>query len=91
VPEGWHADGTFRSLEEVPGDPEDRDGSRAWAINNAGVAVGESRGFPVRWNGEGQPVVLDTRPGGTASFVNRSGLIAGTVHEGGFPQAVLWR
>lgn len=90
ISEGWNADGSFRSLLEAPGDPEDTNGSRAWAISNAGLAVGESRGFPVRWPSDGPPVVL-AKQAGSATHVNRSGLTAGIVHEGGFPQAVLWR
>jgi uncharacterized membrane protein len=92
VPESWHPDGSLRSLEEAPGDPDDRTAGKAWAINNAGVAVGESRGYPVRWNGEGPPVVLAHEPGGTgvATRVNRAGLAAGTVQDNGYPQAVLW-
>ncbi|MFI6096636.1 hypothetical protein ACIA8G_13830 [Lentzea sp. NPDC051213] len=93
LPEGWRPDGSFRSLEQAPGDPADLSGSRVLAINNAGLAVGESRGFPVRWNSDDQLVVLPKKPGGaaSASLVNRSGLTAGIVHDGGFPQAVLWR
>ncbi|MFS8101048.1 hypothetical protein LFM09_28385 [Lentzea alba] len=89
VPAAWEADGASVPLQEAPG--TDERASRVWSVNNAGVAVGESRGVPVRWvEGDTKPVVL---PGGSGSAVqvNRSGLIAGTVQEGGYPQAVLWR
>ncbi|MET9632201.1 hypothetical protein ABZX92_32540 [Lentzea sp. NPDC006480] len=93
LPGGWRPDGSIRSLPEAPRDPEDGSGSKVLSINNAGLAVGESHGFPVRWTAGDRLVVLAKTSGGaaTASLVNRSGLTAGIVHEGGFPQAVLWR
>jgi uncharacterized membrane protein len=82
APAAWAPGGESVPLEDAPGD--DMGAGRVLAVNNAGVAVGESRGFPVRWrDGETAPVVLPKKPGGAgvALQVNRSGLTAGSVHE----------
>ncbi|GAB3744046.1 hypothetical protein GCM10027598_77960 [Amycolatopsis oliviviridis] len=69
------------------------EGTSAYSVSDTEFVVGESGSTPARWNREGDPsalAVLDGYSGGRACDVNKTGVIAGILHDGEQLRPVRW-